>query len=800
MISIKNLALLLAVMLMGFFLISSASAMDVDDSVSMADSNDLSGSSVSSNIDNGLAGVSSDGDSGQNDLESYDAGSSNVNSENEVLSTDNTVEDSDLEYDSVGKSSKSVLGASLQSDSSSLQASAKTKTAIKGSSTTLTRGKNYKITLSDSSGKALSGQKVSFKINGKTYSLTTDSKGSAYLQINLREGKYAMVTSFAGSNAYSASSLSVTLTVKKNPDFFTVAEIEAAATNVKNYVSKNKKLPNTVKVRDRTLKISEFNYLASKLVSNLNSKNTGDILLISGISNGNSSTHSLKSTVYKAQYVDLAKRAFSAIESKKVPASYLSVKNSSNKVVGKANFNLYTFAFAKILDFHKSNNNLPNYCTFESSAFAPAKKATSIKANSSSVNKGNAYTVTLVDNNGKGIASQKITFTISGKTYTKTTNSKGVASLTIDLSAGKYSVVSSFAGSSSYKASKLTKNVTVKDNSNRFSIKEIEAAATNVKNYVNSNNVLPSTVTVAKKKLSISQFSYLMAKAVYNINASNSNYITLPNNMSKSKSSGDSMNTKVYQAQYMDLTKRVISHEESNKVPPVYAKVYSSSGSLVGKAEFDLYTFSFAKILDFHKSKNYLPKYCTFESSVFKSSVVPSGNVSSKIPYNSSQFKEGLNEKNTETNLSQYLVGTGQSAITPAISKLAAQLTNGLNSTEAKAQAIYNYVRDEIDYSYYANSKYGASGTLSAGSGNCVDQASLVVALCRASGIHARYSHAKGCTFSSGLVTGHVWAQILVNGVWYSADATSVRNRLGNIQNWNTNFYSNLNHYAAVPF
>ena len=82
-------------------------------------------------------------------------------------------------------------------------------------------------------------------------------------------------------------------------------------------------------------------------------------------------------------------------------------------------------------------------------------------------------------------------------------------------------------------------------------------------------------------------------------------------------------------------------------------------------------------------------------------------------------------------------------------------MTKGLKTDEAKAQAIYNYVRDEIDYSYYANSKHGASGTLSAGSGNCVDQASLVVALCRASGIHARYAHAKGCTFSSGLVTGH---------------------------------------------
>ncbi len=1042
MISVKNLTLLLAVLLMGFCLITSVSAMDIDDSSSIDDSNDLSGASVSSGSDY----VASDSNS--NNLESENAGSSNVNSENEVLNTDNTVEDSDSEHNSNIANNKAVLGASSQSDSAVLQANAKVKTTLKGSSSsiyrgnyytltltdskgkvlsgqklsyningktytlttdskgstylqinlkegkytmvcsyggsgaydssrlsvtlsvlknpnaftvkeiedaasnvenfvlknkrlpntvkvgsktlkisefsylssqlisnlnsnkkgdvillsgisdgksssaslkttvykaqyldlaknvvsfigskkvpptevlvkdaskksvgnanfnlytfafakildfhksknylpnyctfessafnqasslkatilkgssnTITKGNNYKLTLTDGNGKALSGQKLSYAINGKTYTLTTDSKGSTYLQINLKAGKYPMVCSYAGSKVYKSAKNSVTLTVLDNPNAFTVKEIENAATNVKNYVLKNKRLPNTVKVGSKTLKISEFTYLSSKAVSNLNSNNKKDIVLLSGISNGGSSTYSLKTTVYKAQYVDLAKRSASNIESKKVPSNYLSVKDSSNKA-GNANFNLYTFAFAKILDFHKSHNNLPNYCTFESSVYAPLKKSTSIKASSNSVNKGDSYSVTLVDNSGNALANQKITFTLSGKSYTQTTNSKGMASLRIDLNPGTYSVVSSYAGSSAYEASKLSNTVTVKDN-NRFSLSEIEAAATNVKNYVNSHDALPSTVTVANKKLSISQFSYLMTKAVYNINAGNTNYITLPTGMSNPNSNGDSMDTTVYKAQYVDLAKRVISFAESNKVPPVYAKVYSSSGKSLGNAEFDLYTYSFAKILDFHKSHKNLPNYCTFESSVFKGITVPPINISSKIPYNSNQFKAGLNEKNTETNLTKYLVGTGQSAITSSISNLASQLTKGLKTDEAKAQAIYNYVRDEIDYSYYANSKYGASGTLSAGSGNCVDQASLVVALCRASGIEARYAHAKGCTFSSGLVTGHVWAQILVDGVWYSADATSVRNKLGNIQNWNTNSYSNLNRYAAVPF
>ena len=914
-ISIKNLALLLAVLLMGFCLISSVSAIDIDDSDLLSDSNDISDSSISSisndigSSDSGVvsdigssdSGVVSDidsasssgldaSDSNLNNLQSNDIGSSNENSQNEVLSTDYNVEDSDLEYD-LNKNSKDVLGSSAQA-SSKLQAKAKTKTSLvagsssvyrgnsfsvalknsagkglanqkvnikisgktyakttnsnglvylninlkdgnypvvctfdgssaykasslsltlsvsakptslKANSNTVMKGNSFSVTLRDSSGNALANQKVNINIKGKTYTKTTDSKGTAYLTINLNVNKYPIVCSYGGSNNYKSSSLSLSLAVVKNPNGFSIKEIRNAASNVKAYVLKNKKLPNTVTVGSKTLKISEFSYLASKAIKNINSNNYNDIILLSGISNCGSSAHSLKSTVYKAQYIDLANGVVSTMESKKVPSTYVSVKNTSNSVVGYADFSLYTFAFAKILDFHKYNKYLPKYCTFESSAISNsiAKKSTSLKVSSTTITRGDAYKVTLVDGSGNKLSNQKVTITVCGKSYVKTTNSEGVASLNINLVQGKYSIVSSFAGSANYKDSKLTKTIAVKNSSSRFYLSDIKIAASKVKSYVNSNGRLPSTVTVANTKLSISQFSYLMSKAVYNINAGNSNYITLPSGMSSCNSSGNHISATIYKAQYLDLAKRVVSFTESNKVPPVYAKVYSSSGSSYGNAEFDLYTFSFAKILDFHKTNKYLPNYCTFDSSAVGSFDIPAYSGSGKIKANASQFKNGLNEKNTETNLSKYLVGTGRSAISSAISTLASKLTKGLTTTDAKALAIYNYVRDEVDYSYYADSRYGASGTLSLGYGNCVDQASLVVALCRASGIHARYSHAQGCTFSSGLVTGHVWAQVLVNGVWYSADPTSVRNSLGNVANWNTNSYYSLNKYAAVPF
>ena len=165
----------------------------------------------------------------------------------------------------------------------------------------------------------------------------------------------------------------------------------------------------------------------------------------------------------------------------------------------------------------------------------------------------------------------------------------------------------------------------------------------------------------------------------------------------------------------------------------------------------------------------------------------------------SGQFKKGLNQ-NTKLSVKKYLSGGGYAKITKAIRKLSLRLTSKYSTKLEKATAIFNYVRDNLGYSYYANSKKGAAKTLRTKRGNCCDHSNLIVALCRASKIPARYAHAKGCKFGSGLVTGHVWAQIYVNGRWYSADGTSYRNSLGHIKNWNTKSYKRLHIYRNIPF
>ncbi len=131
------------------------------------------------------------------------------------------------------------------------------------------------------------------------------------------------------------------------------------------------------------------------------------------------------------------------------------------------------------------------------------------------------------------------------------------------------------------------------------------------------------------------------------------------------------------------------------------------------------------------------------------------------------------------------------------IQNLAKSITSGKTTTLAQAKAIFTYLNQKTNYDYYANTRYGALGTWNRKSGNCCDMANLMVAVCRAAGIPARYAHAT-CYFRSGLVTGHVWAQVYVNGAWHNCDLTSNSNSFGNIVNWNR--CGSIRHYTTLPF
>ncbi len=128
------------------------------------------------------------------------------------------------------------------------------------------------------------------------------------------------------------------------------------------------------------------------------------------------------------------------------------------------------------------------------------------------------------------------------------------------------------------------------------------------------------------------------------------------------------------------------------------------------------------------------------------------------------------------------------------IKNLASSITRGKTSSYDKATAIFNWVRNNVVYSFYYGTRKGAVGTYNARSGNCVDQSHLLIALTRAAGVPARYEY--GYTrFSDGWFA-HVWAQVYANGKWYRADAISTSNSFGVIKNWDTSNWTQYGIYA----
>ena len=427
--------------------------------------------------------------------------------------------------------------------------------------------------------------------------------------------------------------------------------------------------------------------------------------------------------------------------------------------------------------------------------------------------KGGNFTVQLVDEKGNPIVGQHIalnlTNTLNGlsKIYWVTTDVNGYANLEINLVPGNYSVKSSYTGNTEYGSSEDKFNTIIVNNgaitngtdnntdntdnitniTNGVSISDIISKAGEVADFVNNNHRLPNYVTINGKEYSMAEFAYLLTSAISGINSGSTNNIT-PINVTQGNNVSSSINGVLSLSELVNMANRIKAYIEANGVTP-----NSDSSNGIGTITFENYVYVFSKALAFYGENNRLPNTVTVKSSVFQTTTLPGSDTTTT--------NSGINDKNTISDTSGYLDATKNCEVNnAAIKALASSLTSGLTSEVDKALAIYNYVRDKISYSYYANSKYGAAGTLSKGYGNCVDQASLVIALCRASGIPARYVHGKNCKFSSGLVTGHVWAQILVDGVWYAADCTSTRNSLGSIVNWNTNSFTLSSISSSISF
>ena len=295
----------------------------------------------------------------------------------------------------------------------------------------------------------------------------------------------------------------------------------------------------------------------------------------------------------------------------------------------------------------------------------------------------------------------------------------------------------------------------------------------NVNKYIESNEDLPNTVKIGNITYSLAEYMYLASQAIINLNNNNKKDIAVksvsnPTNPGEASALGN-----LYD--YVSVAKSVVSTANSKGVMP------NSVSSKVGTIGYNGLVYATARVVAFYDDYAIMPNYVSIKT------------------YASSSSSSSLNSKNTITNLKAYLASSTNCQVgNSKIKSIVNSITSGLTTDKAKATAIYNYVRDQISYSFYYDTKYGAVGTLEAGSGNCVDHSHLLVAMYRTAGLPARYVHGT-CTFTSGTY-GHVWTQVLIGDTWVVADATSARNSFGKVVNWNAKSYSLKGYYSSISF
>ena len=265
--------------------------------------------------------------------------------------------------------------------------------------------KSYKVTLKDANGKGITKQKITVKINGKTYTKTTNSKGQVSIKVKFAKLKtYKVTATYKGSKIYKKASSSGKIKVAK-----TVTKITAQKISI---------LPKQSKAYTIVLKTSAEKSLSKQKVT---IKLNGKTYTKKTNSKGKASI-SFKSSKEKTYTVSVSYKGTGIYKASKATG-----KITVSRIVTKIDAVDKTYA----------------------------KDATK------------EFQITLKDKSGNVISNQNVKMTVGGKTYSKKTTSVGKATLDVSsLKEGSYTIVTKYAGNSKYKASSKSNKITVTGKTN----------------------------------------------------------------------------------------------------------------------------------------------------------------------------------------------------------------------------------------------------------------------------------------------------------------------------------------------
>ncbi|RAP51423.1 MAG: hypothetical protein BZ138_05245 [Methanosphaera sp. rholeuAM270] len=412
--------------------------------------------------------------------------------------------------------------------------------------------------------------------------------------------------------------------------------------------------------------------------------------------------------------------------------------------------------------------------------------------------KGNSVTfkATLIGT-GYANASGKLGFKVNGKTVATVQMENSTATYKYDvskLSPGTHDVSIVYGGSNAL--NEVRRNVSLRVQSDlvsTYTYNQILDKANTTYQFILDNKRLPNYLTLNENQILIPDYLYLLTQVVSYNNSYHNGGFSAPAGTATTTKYG----TQINKSECISLAKKIVqSYISKGKAP---SSIKTDSGVSLSYKDT---VYVFTRLVSFIRDNNRLPNYVTVAQLGYKPTD-PQGSASSGSSGSSGSSASTSTSTYVPTNTvpanyASYLVSAKNAYVNSTALKNAVQAaTRGVSGAYNQAVAIFNYVNDHTDYSSYMNTRYGALETLRRGYGNCVDQGHLLLGMYRTANLPARYCHAT-CYFRSGLVIGHVWVEVYVNGRWYSCDTTSNRNSFGNIVNWYSS--TTVRRYTILPF
>lgn len=152
--------------------------------------------------------------------------------------------------------------------------------------------------------------------------------------------------------------------------------------------------------------------------------------------------------------------------------------------------------------------------------------------------------------------------------------------------------------------------------------KEVYTLAKNVKEYVEKNKRIPTSITINNKTYNWGQMAYILAFATIHP-GKDFNVASIKN---APKSQGDTIDEKVELSDYKNQAQRTINYINKHTRCPNFVRTVKSQK----KARPKMFIYAFARAVVFYQTNKRLPNYLVYDSKVFTNNTSTTKNTTTK--------------------------------------------------------------------------------------------------------------------------------------------------------------------------